>query len=190
MTLDIYEEAFKTVPEKKNLRWRIEHAQHLDTADIPRFKELSVIASMQGIHCTSDAPYVVKRLGEERAKYGAYPWRSLIDAGVLVTNGTDAPVEDVDPIESFYASVTRKRVDSGMEFYPEQKMTRDEAIYSYTLGNAFAAFEEENKGSLEIGKLADIVVLSKDLSKCPDDEIMDTEIIMSMVGGVVKYEQK
>lgn len=190
MTLDIYEEAFQKMPEKKNLRWRVEHAQHLDTADIPRFKELGVIASMQGIHCTSDAPFVVKRLGEERAKYGAYPWRSLIDAGVLVTNGTDAPVEDVDPIESYYASVTRKRVDSGMEFFPEQKMTREEGIYSYTYGNAIAAFEEEQKGSLEVGKLADIVVLSKDLINCREEEIMDTEILMTMVGGEVKYEKK
>jgi predicted amidohydrolase YtcJ len=189
MTLDIYEEAFQKMPEKKNLRWRVEHAQHLDTADIPRFKDLGVIASMQGIHCTSDAPFVVKRLGEERAKYGAYPWRSLIDAGVLVTNGTDAPVEDVDPIESYYASVTRKRVDSGMEFFPEQKMTRAEGIYSYTFGNAIAAFEEDHKGSLEVGKLADIVVLSKDLINCPEEEIMDTKILMTMVGGEIKYEK-
>lgn len=189
ITLDIYEEAFQKMPEKKNLRWRVEHAQHLDTADIPRFKDLGVIASMQGIHCTSDAPFVVKRLGEERAKYGAYPWRSLIDAGVLVTNGTDAPVEDVDPIESYYASVTRKRVDSGMEFFPEQKMTREEGIYSYTFGNAIAAFEEDHKGSLEVGKLADIVVLSKDLINCPEEEIMDTKILMTMVGGEVKYEK-
>ncbi len=190
VVLDLYEEAFETAPEKNNLRWRIEHAQHLDTNDIPRFKDLGVIASMQGIHCTSDAPFVVKRLGEERAKYGAYPWRSLIDAGVLVTNGTDAPVEDVDPIESFYASVTRKRVDTGMEFFTEQKMTRAEAIYSYTLGNAYAGFEEKDKGSLEVGKLADMVVLSKDLINCPDEEIMDTEILMSIVGGEVKFEGK
>lgn len=190
VVLDLYEEAFKTAPEKTNLRWRVEHAQHLDTNDIPRFKEMGVIASMQGIHCTSDAPFVVKRLGEDRAKYGAYPWRSLIDAGVLVTNGTDAPVEDVDPIESFYASVTRKRVDNGMEFFTEQKMTRAEAVYSYTLGNAYAAFEENDKGSLEVGKFADMVVLSKDLLNCEDDDIMDTKILMSIVGGTVKFEGK
>jgi predicted amidohydrolase YtcJ len=184
--LNIFEEQFKEDPSKTGLRWRIEHAQHLDTSDIPRFKELGVIASIQGIHCTSDAPYVVARLGEERARYGAYPWRSLLDAGVIVANGTDAPVEDVSALESFYASVTRKRADSGMEFFPEQKMTRAEAIYSYTLGNAYAAFEEDIKGSLTEGKLADIVVLSNDLSNCPEEEILKTEIIHTFVGGELK----
>ncbi len=187
--LDIFEATFKTDPSRKDHRWRIEHAQHLDTADIPRFRDLGVIASMQGIHCTSDAPFVVKRLGEERARYGAYPWRSLIDAGVVVTNGTDAPVEDVDPIESFYASVTRRRPDTGLEFFPEQAMTREEAIHSYTLACAFAAFEEKDKGSLEEGKLADIVVLSKDLANCTDEEILQTEVLMTIVGGEVKYKK-
>lgn len=189
VVLNIYEEAFEAHPEKQNLRWRIEHAQHLDTTDIPRFRDLGVIASMQGIHCTSDAPFVEKRLGTERAKFGAYPWRSLLDAGVVIANGTDAPVEDVDPIESFYASVTRKRVDSGFEFFPEQSMTREEAVYSYTLGNAYAAFEEDFKGSLKKGKFADVVVLSKDLLKCKDEEIMDTKILMTMVNGVVKVNK-
>lgn len=189
VVLNIYEEIFADMPDSKDLRWRIEHAQHLDTADIPRFKDLGVIASMQGIHCTSDAPFVEKRLGRERARYGAYPWRSLLDAGVVIANGTDAPVEDVDPIESFYASVTRKRVDNGFEFFPEQKMTREEALYSYTLGNAYAAFEEDQKGSLEVGKHADIVVLSKDLITCADEEIMDTKVLMTFVGGELKYRQ-
>lgn len=189
VVLNIYEEAFEAHPEKENLRWRIEHAQHLDTSDIPRFRDLGVIASMQGIHCTSDAPFVEKRLGTERAKFGAYPWRSLLDAGVVIANGTDAPVEDVDPIESFYASVTRKRVDNGFEFFPEQSMTREEAVYSYTLGNAYAAFEEDFKGSLKEGKFADVVVLSKDLLKCPDEEIMDTQILMTVVNGKVKVNR-
>jgi len=189
ITLDIMEALFEEDTSRTNHRWRIEHAQHLDTADIPRFREMGVIASMQGIHCTSDAPFVEKRLGYERAKYGAYPWRSLIDNGVLVMNGTDAPVEDVDPIESYYASVTRKRVDSGFEFFREQAMTREEAIYSYTLANAYGAFEEDIKGSLEVGKLADIVFLSKDLTTCADEEIMDTEILRTMVGGIVKFEK-
>ncbi len=186
--LNIYEEQFKKDPSKTGLRWRIEHAQHLDTSDIPRFKELGVIASMQGIHCTSDAPYVVDRLGEERARYGAYPWRSLLDNDVIIANGTDAPVEDVSALESFYASVTRKRADSGMEFFPEQKMTRAEAVYSYTLGNAYAAFEEDIKGSLKEGKLADIVVLSNDLLNCPEEEILNTKIHQTFVGGQLKYE--
>jgi len=188
VTLNIYEELFKANAGKTNLRWRIEHAQHLDTADIPRFKSLGVIASMQGIHCTSDAPFVVKRLGESRSRLGAYPWRSLLDAGVLVANGTDAPVEDVSPIESFYASVTRRRADSGLVFFPEQRMTREEAIYSYTMANAFAAFEEQLKGSLTAGKLADLVVLSNDLTQCADEALLNTQVVMTMVGGKVKFE--
>lgn len=171
-----------------DMRWRIEHAQHLDTLDIPRFKQLNVIASMQGIHCTSDAPFVVKRLGEERSRLGAYPWRSLLDEGVLIANGTDAPVEDVNPLESYYASVTRKRADTGLEFFPEQRMTREEAIYSYTLGNAYAAFEEDIKGSIEIGKVADIVILSHDLIHCTDDEILETQVLYTIVDGEVKYK--
>ncbi|MCB0629716.1 MAG: amidohydrolase [Saprospiraceae bacterium] len=186
--LNIFEEKLKDQPNGKELRWRIEHAQHLDPADIPRFKALGVIAAMQGIHCTSDAPFVVKRLGEKRAREGAYPWRSLLDAGAVVGNGTDTPVEDVDPIESFYASVTRKRVDTGLEFFPEQAMTRAEAIRSYTLSNAYAAFEEEVKGSLEKGKYADLVVLSKNLHSCPDEEIMDTRVLLTIVDGKIKYD--
>ena len=184
--INIFENTFKENPEKTDRRWRIEHAQHLHPDDIPRFKSLGIIASMQGIHCTSDAPFVVNRLGTKRAREGAYPWRSLLDNGVLIANGTDAPVEDVDPIESFYASVTRKRVDTGFEFFAEQKMTRQEGLYSYTLGNAFAGFEEKEKGSLEKGKLADIVVLSEDLLNCKDEDIMKTKVIYTIVGGEVK----
>ena len=186
--LDIIAGEQEEEPSLKDARWRIEHAQHVDPDDIPRFKELGVIAAMQGIHCTSDALFAENRLGQERAREGAYAWRSFLDKGVIIANGTDAPVEDVDPIESFYASVTRKRVDNGFEFFVEQAMTREEAVYSYTLGNAYAAFEEEDKGSLEAGKLADIVILSKDLINCSDDEIMDTKVLATIVDGVVKYE--
>ncbi len=187
--LNLFEKHFEN-KTKTNLRWRMEHSQHLDTEDIPRFAELGVIASMQAIHCTSDAPFVEKRLGEDRAKNGAYAWRSLLNAGAVVTNGTDAPVEDVDPLASFYASVTRKRVDSGLVFYPEQAMTREEAIYAYTMANAYAAFEEKDKGSLSIGKLADIVVLSENLLNCSDADILNTKVLMTVVGGVVKYERE
>lgn len=188
VTLDIFEETFQGNPAKKDWRWRVEHAQHLDTADIPRFAKMGVIASMQGIHCTSDAPFVVSRLGDERARLGAYAWRSLLDNGVVIANGTDAPVEDVDPILNFYASVTRKRADNGFSFFPEQRMTREEAIYSYTKGNAYAAFEEDLKGSLAYGKLADLVVLSNNLLTCPDEEILHTRVLLTMVGGQVKYQ--
>ena len=184
--LDIYEKTFQQKPQKKDWRWRIEHAQHLHPDDIPRFKELKVIASMQGIHCTSDAPFVIERLGEERARMGAYAWRALLDHGVHIANGTDAPVEAVSPIASFYASVTRKRADSGMVFFPEQAMTRQEALYSYTLGNAYAAFEEKDKGSLSIGKLGDVVILSNDLLHCTEEDILKTKVLYTIVGGQVK----
>ncbi|MEO0779196.1 MAG: amidohydrolase [Bacteroidota bacterium] len=176
----------KTIPEDH--RWRIEHAQHLHPRDIPRFNELGVIASMQGVHCTSDAPFVVDRLGVERAAKGAYAWRSLLDSGAQIANGTDAPVEDVDPLRSFYASVTRKRADNGLEFFTEQKMTRAEALHSYTLGNAYAGFEEALKGSLEVGKLADIVILSNDLLTCTDEEILTAKVLYTIVGGRIEYQ--
>jgi predicted amidohydrolase YtcJ len=187
--LDICQNIFEKNKGKTDLRWRMEHAQHINVDDIPRFKELGIIASMQAVHCTSDAPFVEKRLGENRARTGAYVWRSLLDAGVVVTNGTDAPVEDVSPIESFYASVTRKRIDNGMEFFPEESMSREEALKSYTLSCAYSAFEENVKGSLEIGKFGDLVILNKDLISCSDEEILDTEVLYTIVGGKIKYQQ-
>ncbi|MEM1122377.1 MAG: amidohydrolase [Bacteroidota bacterium] len=187
--LDLFEEQYESLPNQSDFRWRIEHSQHIDPVDIPRFGQLGVIAAMQAVHCTSDSPFVVKRLGEKRAREGAYPWRSLLDSGALVTNGTDAPVEDVDPIESFYASVTRKRVGSEEAFFPEQCMTREEGLRAYTLSNAYAAFEEKDKGSLEVGKLADVTVLSKNLLTCAESEIMDTEVVYTIIGGQVKYER-
>ncbi len=186
--LNIMERTFKKI-DGKDLRWRIEHSQHVNVADIPRFAELNVIASMQGIHCTSDALFAEKRLGERRAKEEAYPWRSLLDVGAVVTNGTDAPVEDVNPLESYYASTTRKRTDNGYAFFPEQKMTRTEALYSYTMANAYAAFEEDIKGSLTVGKLADMVVLNKNLISCSEEELLETEVLYTFVGGELKYKK-
>lgn len=184
--LDIYERVFAANPDKSDLRWRIEHAQHVDPADVPRFKELGVIASMQAIHGTSDWPWVPTRLGLERAEKTSYLWRDFLDAGVVVTNGTDAPVEDVNPLASFYASVARKTAD-GTVFTPGQKMTREEALRSYTLDNAYAAFEEEIKGSITPGKLADIVVLSKDIMTIPEDEIPTARVVYTILGGKVVY---
>lgn len=186
-TLDIYEKAFAAAPNGgKDLRWRIEHAQHIHPDDVPRFAKLGVIASMQAVHCTSDGPWVLKRLGEERAKSGAYVWRDLIASGAVVTNGTDVPVEDADPIASFYASVTRILSD-GTAFFPEQVMTREEALKSYTIQNAYAAFEEEVKGSLSPGKYADIVVLSKDILTVPAEEIPQAKVVYTIVGGKILY---
>jgi predicted amidohydrolase YtcJ len=187
-TLDIYEQVFAAHPDQHDLRWRIEHAQHLNSADIPRFAKLGVIAAMQAIHATSDAPFVIDRLGPRRAEEGAYVWQKLIQSGAVVGNGTDAPVEDVSPLGSFYASVTRKP-KSGPAFYPEQRMTREQALRSYTISNAYAAFEEKLKGTLEVGKLADITVLSRDIVTIPDDQIPGTEVVSTIVGGKVLYER-
>jgi predicted amidohydrolase YtcJ len=185
--LNIYEETFKKNNRNgKELRWRIEHAQHINGADIPRFGALGVIAAMQGIHCTSDAPWVEPRLGAARAAEGAYVWQKLMKSGAVVTNGTDAPVEDVDPIASYYATVTRKAKD-GKVFYGDQKMSRLEALRSYTMANAFAAFEEDIKGSLSLGKLADITVLTKDITTVPDDEILTAKVSYTIIGGKVVY---
>lgn len=187
-TLNIFEEAFKAHPEKKDLRWRIEHAQHLHPDDIPRFGELGVVASMQGIHCTSDGPWVIKRLGEKRAEEGAYVWQKLMKSGAIICNGTDAPVEDVDPIPCFYATVTR-RLKDGTVFYPDQRMSREEALRSYTLNGAYAAFQEDILGSLTPGKLADITILSKDIMSVPEEEILETEVLYTIVGGKILYEK-
>ncbi len=187
-TLNIFEEAFKTDREKKDLRWRVEHAQHLHPSDIPRFGALGVIASMEGVHCTSDAPYVLARLGPKRAEEGAYVWQKLMQSGAVVTNGTDAPVEDVDPIASYYATVSRKLKD-GSVFYPDQRMSRLEALKSYTINGAFAAFEEGSKGSLKPGKYADVVVLSKDIMTIPEDEIPTAQVVYTVVGGKVRYKK-
>ena len=168
-------------------RWRIEHAQHIDPVDIPRFAELGVIAAMQGIHCTSDALFAETRLGTERARMGAYPWRSLLDAGTVVTNGSDAPVEDVNPIESYYASVTRARADGKAVFFPKQAMTREEALHSYTAAAAYSAFQEDVRGTLVPGLAADFILLSNDLRSCTDAEVLETEVLATYVGGEREY---
>jgi len=187
-TLDIYEEAFKIHPDKTDLRWRVEHAQHLSAADIPRFGRLGVIAAMQGIHCTSDGPWIFKRLGEKRAAEGAYVWRKLMSSGAVISNGTDVPVEPIDPMSCFYATVTRKMKD-GAAFFPDQRMTREEALRSYTMNGAYAGFEETLKGSLTPGKLADITVLDRDIMTCPEEEIPTTEVLYTIVGGKILYQK-
>ncbi len=186
--LNIYESLFREHPERKNLRWRIEHAQHLSAADIPRFAQLGVIAAMQAIHCTSDAPYVLLRLGPQRAEEGAYVWQKLMKSGAIVGNGTDTPVEDVSPLACYYAAVSRKLKD-GTVFYPDQRMSREEALKSYTWNNAYAAFEETVKGSLEPGKLADITVLSRDILTIPEDQIPATDVVYTIVGGKVMFQR-
>ena len=186
--LDIFEDAYGQAAPGADLRWRIEHAQHLHREDIPRFGDLGVIASMQGVHATSDGPWVLLRLGEARAREGAYVWQSLWETGAVVTNGTDAPVESVSPIASFYATVSRM-LNDGTVFYEDERLSREQALKSYTLNNAYAAFEEDIKGSLTPGKLADITVLSKDIMTIPEEEIPTTEVVYTIVGGKVRYSQ-
>ncbi|MCH8258707.1 MAG: amidohydrolase [Planctomycetes bacterium] len=187
--LNIFEKTFAANPQKKDLRWRIEHAQHLHVDDIPRFGQLGVIASMQGIHCTSDAPWVLARLGYERAGEGAYVWQKLMQSGAIVTNGTDTPVEDVSPIASYYATVSR-RLDDGSVFFADQRMNRMEALRSYTIHAAYAAFEDDLKGTLTPGKLADIVVLSQDILSIAEDKIPHTNVQMTIVGGKIAYRRE
>jgi len=187
-TLDLFQRAFARSPDAGDLRWRIEHAQHLSPADVPRFAELGVIASMQGVHCTSDGTWVPLRLGSKRSAEGAYVWRKLIDSGAVVSNGTDTPVEDVAPLANYHSSVTR-RLSNGELFYPEQRMTRVEALRSYTIHAAYAAFEEEEKGSLRPGKLADVTVLSEDILTVAEERIPHTEVLYTIVGGHVMYER-
>jgi predicted amidohydrolase YtcJ len=184
--LNIYEAEFAKYPEKTDLRWRIEHAQVIHPDDIDRTVALGVIPAVQGIFACSDGPWVVDRLGPERTKERGYIFNTLAEAGLVPTNGTDPPVDEIDPIGSFYCSVTRILPD-GTRFQPQEVYSRERAIYSYTMGNAIAAFEEDIKGSLTPGKLADITVLSQDLLTVPDDEIMNTEIVMTIVGGKVRY---
>jgi predicted amidohydrolase YtcJ len=188
IVLNIYEKLFNG-KDGKAFRWRIEHAQHINPEDQLRFAGLGVIASMQSIHCSSDAPYVLKRIGAERAAENAYPWRSLINFGTMMMEGTDVPVEDIDPLANVYAAVTRK-MKNGEPFFAEQAKTMQEELKQYTYNNAYGAFWENETGTLEKGKWADIVILSKDLENIPVDEIKDVKVLYTIVGGEVKYRDK
>lgn len=184
-TLDIFEEAYASAGPG-DYRWRIEHAQHLDPQDVPRFGEIGVIASMQGVHATSDGPWIEQKLGMRRSEEGAYVWRRLLDSGATIMNGTDAPVEDVDPIASYYSTVSRRMANGGTLF-PDQRMTRMEALRSYTINAAFGAFEEDLKGTLEVGKLADVTVLSQDILTIAEELIPETAVVATIVGGEIVY---
>ncbi|MEM6347933.1 MAG: amidohydrolase, partial [Bacteroidota bacterium] len=191
--LDSYQTAIENYPEQADdHRFRIEHAQHLDTEDIPRFAELGVIASIQGIHMSSDRPWAINRLGMQRIVDGAYVWQKLLETGARVINGTDAPVEPVSAIACFYASVTRKTLKGTPEggYEADQRMSRAEALRSYTLDAAYGGFQEDDKGSIEVGKLADLTVLSQDIMEIPENEILNTEIEYTIVGGEIRYKKE
>jgi predicted amidohydrolase YtcJ len=187
--LDAFEAAMKAHPEKKDVRFRDEHSQILDAADIPRFGKLGVIASIQGIHGTSDLPWASQRLGEARVLEGAYVWQKLKKSGAVLINGTDAPVEDVDPIKNYYASVTRMN-EGGVPpggYQPDQKLSRLEALRSYTKDAYWGSFAEANGGVIAPGKWADLTVLSKDILSVPDAEILKTQVLYTIVNGKVAY---
>ncbi len=190
--LDIYEKVLSDRiagdSATSDHRWRIEHAQHLSPDDIPRFGKLGVIPAMQANHCTSDATFVPQRLGERRSEQGAYVWRSLIDSGAIIPNGTDAPVERVDPRVSLFAAATRQLV-SGESFYPQQCMTRTETLLSYTLWPARAAFQETELGSVTVGKRADLVIWDTDLLECPAADLLKAEVVTTILNGTAVYER-
>ena len=188
IVLDAYEGALKAVPTADH-RFRIEHAQIINHDDIPRFAELGVIPSMQAVHQTSDMYWAGARLGPTRL-LGAYPWRSLLNTGIVVPNGSDAPVESINPLFSFHSAVSRQDADNWPAggWFPEQKMTREEALKSMTIWPAFAAFQEATMGSLTPGKLADFVVLDRDIMTVADRDILGTAILATYIGGKAVYE--
>lgn len=190
--LDRYELTFKENPDKaKGHRFRIEHAQHLHPQDIPRFGQMGVIAAMQAIHLSSDRPWAAERLGEKRIVEGTYVWRDLLNSGAIITNGSDVPVEPINPIASFYASVSRKTLKGEPEggYEPNQKMTRQEALKSYTLDAAYGAFQEEDLGSITVGKRADFTIFSQDMMTVDEDQLLNTRVVGTIVDGKVIYEK-
>ena len=186
VVLDAIDEASLT---ERDHRSRIEHSQHLVPSDIERFSALGVIASIQAIHMSSDRPWAIDRLGKERIETGAYVWRDLLNAGVHIANGTDVPVEPINPIANFYASVARKTLKglpaSGYEI--DQKLSREETLKSMTLWNAYAAFEETEVGSISVGKRADMTVTDQNLMTIDESEILATKPVMTIVGGEIVY---
>lgn len=189
--LDLYEKAFKAAEGARDPRWRVEHAQIISTPDLPRFAKLGVIASMQPSHAISDLFFAPSRLGKERLA-GAYAWQSLLKSGAIICGGSDAPVERGEPMIEFYAAVTRKSIkgESHNGWHPEQAVSREQALKMFTMSAAYAAFEEKDKGSIEVGKLADLTVLTKDIMKIPEPDVLKTSCAMTVIGGEIVYEAK
>jgi predicted amidohydrolase YtcJ len=193
--LDEYEKALKAVPKSERKiaepRWRMEHAQIVNPADIPRFARLGIIPSMQPSHAIGDLHFAPSRLGLTRLA-GAYAWQSFIKTGVIVPGGSDAPVERGEPMIEFYAAVARKDIHgfSGEGWHPEEKVTREQALKMFTIWPAYAAFEEKLRGTIEVGKLADLTLLSADIMKIPEMEILKTRCVMTVIGGEIVYQAK
>jgi predicted amidohydrolase YtcJ len=192
ITMDVFERVQSEVPGARNLRMRNEHAQILDAAEIPRFARLNVIASMQATHATSDMPWVPARIGPARTEEGAYVWQRLIKTGVVLANGSDFPVEEPNPMLGFYAAVTRQ-TPAGQPpggWMPAERLSREETLKSFTWNAAYASHSEKDFGSLEVGKLADMVMVSKNVMTVDPKEILSTEVLMTFIGGEVVYEKK
>ena len=195
LMLDLYEETLAAVPAAQRAvaapRWRIEHAQILSLADIPRFAKSGIIASMQFSHAIGDFYFAPKRLGPARLA-GAYAWQSLLQSGAILASGSDAPVERGEPMIEFYAAVARRSLDgfANDDWHLEQRLTREQALHAMTLGAAYAAFEEQERGSIEVGKWADFTVRSADIMRIPEPEILRTRCLLTVVGGEVVYEAK
>lgn len=192
VVMDVFERVQREVPGSRALRMRNEHAQILDPAEIPRFKALDVIASMQATHATSDMPWVPTRLGPTRTAAGAYVWQSLIKAGAVLANGSDFPVEEPNPMLGLHAAITRQDRNGQPPggWMPEQRLTRDQMLRSFTINAAFAAHAEKDLGSIEVGKLADFVVLSADVMTIDPARILDTTVVQTVIGGKIVYEAK
>jgi predicted amidohydrolase YtcJ len=195
MILDLYQAAFKAVPPNERKiaepHWRIEHAQILHPADLPRFAKLGVIPSMQSSHAISDLFFAPKRLGMDRLT-GAYAWQSLLRSGAIIPGGSGAPVERGKPMIEFYAAVARKSIkgESGEGWHPEQAVSREQALKMFTVWPACAAFEEKDKGSIAVGKLADFTVLSQDVLKIPEPEILNTRAEITIIGGEIIFADR
>jgi predicted amidohydrolase YtcJ len=186
--LDAYEAALAATGVT-DARLRVEHAQIISPEDMGRFKSLGVLPSMQPTHCTSDLPWAIDRVGEERIK-GAYAWRTLLDTGVIIPCGSDFPVEGINPIWGFYSAVTRKHQDGtpAEGFFPEQKMTREEALKGFTIWAAWSGFMEDRIGSIEVGKRADFVILDRDIMQVPEAKILATKVLKTILDGTVVYD--
>jgi hypothetical protein len=192
MALDAFAEAIRDARERastRDFRFRVEHAQVVTPGQFSRFRELGVIASMQPNHLLTDMNWAEARIGKQRAKH-SYPWAEFLKNGVRLAFGTDYPVEPVTPFRGLYAAVTRKNEAGTAEYFPEQKLTIEQAISAYTAGSAYAEFTEQEKGTLEPGKLADFVVLDRDLTKATPTEILQTKVLRTVVGGITVYEAK
>jgi hypothetical protein len=190
MVMDTFARVQKEVPGSRDLRMRNEHSQILDAAEIPRFAKLNVIASMQATHATSDLPWAPARLGDARVEEGAYVWQKLLKSGAVIANGSDFPVEEPNPMLGIYASITRQDPSGNPAkgWQPDQRLSREETLKSFTIHAAFAAHAEKDLGSLTPGKLADLLVLSKDVMTVPPPEILSTTVTTTVIGGRIVYQ--